>query len=87
MIKPPPPKPRGVAGLLMLFCVSAGVAGLGFDLFAEMGARFGVVAQSGGRAVLGLGVAATLVLAAHAMRWLLAKPAQDQGETRARDHA
>jgi hypothetical protein len=88
MIKAPPPKSRGIAGLLLLFSASAGAAGLGFDLFADMGERFGVAAQPGARAVLGLGVAAMTVLAAHALRWALGRTqTEEKGETRARDHA
>jgi hypothetical protein len=88
MIKAPPPKSRGIAGPLLLFCVAGGAAGFGFDVFGDMGARFGVAAQPGARAVLGLGVAAILVLAAHAMRWALGRaPHEEKGETRARDHA
>ena len=83
MIKAPPPKSRGIAGLLLLFCVAGGAAGLGFDVFGDMGQRFGVAAQPGARAVLGLGVAAVLVLAAHAMRWALGRRRHDeQGEPR-----
>jgi hypothetical protein len=83
MIKAPPPKSRGISGLLLLFCVAGGAAGLGFDLFGDMGQRFGVAAQPGGRAVLGLGVAAVLVLASFAMRWALGRTARDdEGEPR-----
>lgn len=83
MIKPPPPKSRGVAGVWMLFCVAAGAAGLGFDLFADMGARFSVAALPGARALLGVGVAVALVLGAHALRWALGRaPRDEKGETR-----
>lgn len=88
MIKPPPPKSRGIAGVMLLFCVAAGAAGLGFDLFAGMEGRFGVATQAGARAVLGLGVAAVLVLASHALRWALGRKATDEtGGARAVDHA
>lgn len=86
MIKPPPPKSRGVAGVWLLFCVSALAAGLGFDLFGEMGPRFSIAAQPGARALLGLGVAVVLVLVAHALRWALGRK-DEKGEVRARDHA
>lgn len=88
MIKPPPPPTRGVAGLVLLFCVSAGIAGLGFDVLLGSSGRFSVVAQPGGRAVLGIGVAAAAVLIAHAMRLLLARRRRETGEAGdAADHA
>lgn len=72
MIKPAPPPKRGIAGMVLLFCVAALVAGLGFEFLSGDAPRFSVVAQPGGRAVLGVGVVAVLVLLAHAMRALLA---------------
>jgi hypothetical protein len=82
MIKPAPPPTRGVSGLALLFCGVAAVVGLAFDLMLDPGGRFRVVAQPGGRAVLGLGVAAGAVLIGHAMRLLLARApsADEEGE-------
>lgn len=80
MIKPPPPQKRGIAAMLLLFCVVALVAGLGFEFISGASARFSVVAQPGGRAVLGVGVAAALVLLAHAMRLLLASRKDGGGD-------
>lgn len=80
MIKPAPEQPRGVSGLALLFCGVALIAGLGFDVLLGDGARFSVMGEAGGRAVLGLGVAAAVVLIAHAMRFVLGKPPRGEGE-------
>lgn len=73
MIKPAPPPKRGIAGMLLLFCVVAMVAGLGFEFLLDPPPpRFSVIVQPGGRTVLGIGVVAVLVLLAHAMRAVLA---------------
>jgi len=85
MIKPAPPPKRGIAAMLLLFCVVALVAGLGFEFLIDTPQRFSVVAQPGGRAVLGVGVVVVLVLLAHGMRFLLSK--RDDGGGDAGDHA
>jgi hypothetical protein len=89
MIKPAPPKTRGIAGLVLLFCVAALIAGVGFDFMIEAGPRVNVIAQPGGRAVLGVGVAAVMVLLAHVMRLALGQRprANEDGERDAVDHA
>lgn len=88
MIKPPPPKPRGVAGFLLPFFVAAGGLGLGLDLMLEPIARFSIAAQPGARAVLGVALAAGLVLVAHALRWALGRATETaDGGPRARDRA
>jgi hypothetical protein len=86
MIKPAPPPKRGIAAMLLLFCVVALIAGLGFEFLIEMPPRFGVIAQPGGRAVLGIGVVAVLVLFAHAMRAVLAVNEPGGGDASDRDH-
>lgn len=73
MIKPAPPPTRGIAGLAFLFCGVALIVGLGFDLALGPSERFSVIALPGGRAVLGVGVAAAVVLVAHGMRFLLGR--------------
>lgn len=73
MIKPAPPQPRGIAGLVFLFCGVALIVGLGFDLALGPSERFSVVSLPGGRAVLGVGVAAAIVLVAHGMRFALGR--------------
>lgn len=85
MIKPPPPQKRGIAAMLLLFCVVALVAGVGFEFIDGASARFSVIAQPGGRAILGVLVACVLVLLAHVMRALLASRKDGGGD--ASDHA
>jgi hypothetical protein len=88
MIKPPPPKPRGVAGFLLPFFLAAGGLGLGLDLMLEPIGGFSIAAQPGGRAVLGVLAASGLVLVAHALRWALGRTSDHaEGGARARDRA
>ena len=88
MIKPAPPQTRGIAGLALLFCAVALIAGVALDFALDDGPRFGVIGQPGGRAALGVGVAAGAVLIAHALRWVLGrKPREESGGGDAADHA
>lgn len=88
MIKPGPPKARGISGLALLFCAVALIAGVSLDFALEQGPRFGAIAQPGGRAALGVGVAAAAVLIAHALRWVLGRtPRDESGGGDAADHA
>jgi hypothetical protein len=80
MIKPAPPKPRGIAALMLLFCIVALIVGLGFDFLVGAGGRFSPIAQPGGRAALGVGVAAGIVAVAHVMRMLLGRKPREPGE-------
>jgi hypothetical protein len=73
MIKPPPPKATGIAGLVFLFCAVAAVAGVGFDLMNGGAGRLSIIAQPGARAVLGVGVAVAAILLAHALRFALGR--------------
>lgn len=85
MIKPGPPQTRGIAGLALLFCIVALAVGLGFDFARDSAPRFGLASHPGGRAVLGVVGAVSVVLIAHAMRWLLKrKPAEERDAV---DHA
>jgi hypothetical protein len=86
MIKPAPPKSRGVAGVLFVFFAAVATAGLLVDLFVLAPSRLNVFAAPGGRAIVGLAVAAGAVLVGFTLRWALGRPLKD-GETRARDHA
>lgn len=72
-MKTAPPPVRGVSGLALVFCSAAAIAGLGIDFVLGDGARFGVIGEPGGRAVLGVGVAAAVVLVARALRLLLGR--------------
>jgi hypothetical protein len=67
-----------------LFCIFALSVGIGFDFARDDAPRFGLAAQPGGRAVLGVAVAVSVVLIAHAMRWLLGRR---KGGRDAVDHA
>lgn len=69
-----PPQRGGIAGLALLFCAAAGGAGLAFDFLLNGGvAPRMLVSAPGGRALIGLGVALVLVLAAHVLRRLLGR--------------
>jgi hypothetical protein len=71
----------------MLFCFSAGAAGLAFDVLRDAPGAFWILAEPGGRALLGAGAVAAIVLIAHAARWLLARGAHtEKGGRDARDH-
>lgn len=84
MIKPPPPKSTGIAGLALLFCVVALAAGVGFDVMSGGDNRLGFAAQPGARAVLGVAVAVAIVILARLFRVLLARPLEPEGEAHAR---
>lgn len=85
MIKPAPPPKRGIAGMLLLFSAVALIAGVGFEFLIDAPPRFSIAAQPGGRAVLGVGVVAVLVLLAHLMRAVLT--VRESGGGDASDHA
>lgn len=87
MIKPEPPKSRGIAGVLFVFFAAVATAGLGLDLFVLTPSRVNIFTVPGGRAMLGAGVAAGAVIVALALRWALGRPISEEGEARARDHA
>ncbi len=71
--KPLPHSRGGVAGVALLFCVSAGAAGLAFEFMRNAPGAFWLLAEPGGRAALGAGAVTAIVLIAHAARWLLAR--------------
>lgn len=74
----------GAAGILLLFAVAIGVAGLGFDYTTNTARGFWIGAEPGARAIIGVGVVCVLLLAAHALRWLLRR--RERGGRDARDH-
>jgi hypothetical protein len=71
MSRDPPPR-GGIAGLVLLFCFTAVVAGLGFD-FAGDRYGFWLGARPGGAAALGAAAAAFCVVAAQVARLLLGR--------------
>lgn len=84
--KLPPTSQGGVAGIALLFCISAGGAGLAFDMLRDAPNAFWFVADPGGRAALGAGAVTAVVLIAHLARLLLARRAHGGKEGRdARD--
>lgn len=87
MIKPEPPKSRGIAGVLFVFFVAVATAGLMLDLFVLTPSRLNMFTVPGGRAIFGVAVAVGAVVVAFALRWALGRPIKDDGEARARDHA
>jgi hypothetical protein len=71
----------------LLFCVSAGGAGLAFDLLRDAPNAFWILGEPGGRAALGAGAVAAIVLIAHVARLLLVHRRKDEeGGRDARDH-
>jgi hypothetical protein len=88
MIRPTPPKPTGIAGLLFLFCAVGVIAGVGFDFASDDIATFGLVSEPGARAVIGVAVAVGVVLIAHALRFVLgSNPKSDREGGDAGDRA
>lgn len=85
MIKPPPPRITGIAGLMLLFCTVGAVAGLFFDIVSNNGQRVGVIAQPGAHAFMGVGVAAAALIAAHALRFVLGRRIGDEATRGGRD--
>jgi hypothetical protein len=82
MTKSISPSRGGIAGMLLLFCVAGGGAGLAFDFLTDNGPGFWILQMPGARGVLGVAVAIVLVLAAHAFRLLLGRKVSE-GEPRA----
>ncbi len=87
MIKPAPPKSRGIAGVLFVCFLAVATAGALIDLFALPSQRGSLLTQPGARAALGAGVALAAVLIGLALRWALGRPLSDEGGARVRDHA
>ena len=74
------PHPRGgIFGLLLVFCLTALLAGLGFDMGASARAHFWIGDQPA--AAFAVGVAATLfaILSAWAARAVLGRKAHSDG--------
>lgn len=86
MIKPAPPRSRGIAGVLFVWFFAVATAAVLIDLFAMSGSRPNLIAEPGGRAVLGVAVAVGAVLVAFALRFTLGRPVQEVGGASARDH-
>lgn len=79
MIRPTPPRPSGIAGLLFLFCVVCLIAGVGFDAISDSDVRFGLASQPGARAMIGVAVAVGAVVLGHALRLVLGRKSKGEG--------
>lgn len=71
MNAPEPPRGSGIAGLLILFCATAAIAGLAFDFGVAGAPGFWIGAQSGGPAALAAGAVIFCVAAAYVAHWVL----------------
>lgn len=87
MIKPAPPKSRGIAGVLFVWFFAIATAGVLVDVFVIGGSRPNLLAEPGGRGVLGVAVAVGAALVAYALRFTLGRPLKDEGGASARDHS
>ena len=73
MTRTPAPPRGGIAGLLLVFCLAAGAAGLGFDLGLDARPNFWIGAQPGAAAALGVGAAVFAILGARGAQLLLGR--------------
>jgi hypothetical protein len=87
LIKPAPPKSRGIAGVLFVCLAGVATAAVLLDVFVLPATGSSLFTAPGGRALLGAGAAAGAALIGFALRWALARPLEDKGDERARDHA
>jgi len=78
MTKPISPSRGGIAGLLLLFCVAGGGAGLAFDFASNSDRGFWLLEAPGMRAAIGAGVAVIMVLAAHLLRLSLGRRVHEE---------
>ena len=87
MIKPAPPKARGIAGVLFVCFLAVATAGVLIDLLVLGDVRASILAAPGGRAMLGVAVAAGAVVIAFALRFTLGRPIKDEGGADVRNSA
>jgi hypothetical protein len=81
MIKPAPPKARGIAGVLFVCFFAVATAGVLIDLLVLDNVRAGILVAPGGRAMLGVAVAAGAAILGFALRLTLGRPTKDEGGT------
>ena len=80
----------GAFGLLLVFCLTAFIGGLGFDLGAGARVRFWIGEQPGAAGAVGVAAALFMVLIAHGGRMALnrwRKEAANEGGGDGRTHA
>ncbi|HYD71893.1 MAG TPA: hypothetical protein VEF55_02050 [Candidatus Binatia bacterium] len=87
MIKPAPPKPRGIAGVLFVCFFGVATAGVLIDLLVLSNGSASILAAPGGRAVLGVAVAAGAAIIGFALRFTLGRPIKEEGGSGVRDSA
>jgi hypothetical protein len=87
MIKPAPPKARGIAGVLFVCFLAVATAGALVDLLVLGDGRANILVAPGGRAMLGAAVAIGAVVIGFALRFTLGRPIKDEGGASVRDHA
>ena len=73
MSRTPPPPRSGIAGLLFVFCLTALLAGLGFDVFGGARVRFWIGDQPAAAAAVGVAVILFVLLVGQGARWLLGR--------------
>lgn len=73
MSKAPLPPRSGVTGLLWVFCLTALLVGLGFDVFGGARVTFWIADQPGAAAAVGAAAVLFVVLATHAARFALGR--------------
>jgi hypothetical protein len=81
MIKPAPPKARGIAGVLFVCFFAVATAGVLIDLLVLDNVRAAILVAPGGRAMLGVAVAAGAAILGFALRLTLGRPTKDEGGT------
>lgn len=82
----PPPR-SGITGLLFVFCLTALVLGLGFDLGLGARVRFWIGDQPAAAAAVGVAAVLFAILAAQAARFMLGRRKQpDEGSSDAGSH-
>ena len=73
MKKSPAAARSGITGLLFVFCLTALIVGLGFDLGAGARLKFWIGDQPGAAAAIGAAVVLFVVVATHAARFALGR--------------
>jgi hypothetical protein len=73
MIARAPPPKSGITGVLLVFCIAAVLAGLGFDFGAGAHTTFWIGDQPGAAAAIGVAAAVFAVIAARVARILLGR--------------
>lgn len=68
----PPPR-SGITGLLFVFCLTALLLGLGFDIFGGARLRFWIGDQPAAAAAVGVAAVLLVILAAQAARLALGR--------------